>query len=241
MLGGVKASTPAARSLLDPACAPGGHVRRSAPRNGPSVSPRNTFEKDALSTFGEGPARRHLKFRDQKPPKTRRFACSGSRGGGHENTENGEDQREDATHVSNPVERARKSCPTEADLQPEARAPSAAAQRLQPPLHDRTDRPIALYQKAVIVTLSADRLASDLAIDACPVLECRYPAGSFAEQHLDALAVGYHFLPGRVGFPVRKLSPQICARLFQASREICDLLRVHEFLVLILARMLGRS
>ena len=45
VLGGVKASTPAARSLLDPACAPGGHVRRSAPRNGPSVSPRNTFEK----------------------------------------------------------------------------------------------------------------------------------------------------------------------------------------------------
>ena len=45
VLSGVKASTPAARSLLDPACAPGGHVRRSAPRNGPSVSPRNTFEK----------------------------------------------------------------------------------------------------------------------------------------------------------------------------------------------------
>jgi predicted methyltransferase len=29
-----------------------------------------------LSTFGEGAARRHLKFRDQKPPKTRRFARS---------------------------------------------------------------------------------------------------------------------------------------------------------------------
>ena len=41
VLGGVKASTPAARSLLDPACAPGGQERRSAPRNGPSVSPRN--------------------------------------------------------------------------------------------------------------------------------------------------------------------------------------------------------
>jgi len=41
MLDGVKASTPLARSLLDPACAPGGHERRSAPRNGPSVSPRN--------------------------------------------------------------------------------------------------------------------------------------------------------------------------------------------------------
>ena len=35
MLAGVKASTPAARSLLDPACAPSGHLRRSAPRNGP--------------------------------------------------------------------------------------------------------------------------------------------------------------------------------------------------------------
>ena len=41
MLDGVKASTPAARSLLDPACAPGGLERRSAPRNGLSVSPRN--------------------------------------------------------------------------------------------------------------------------------------------------------------------------------------------------------
>jgi hypothetical protein len=32
-----------------------------------------------LSTFGEGAPRPHLKFRDQKPPKTRRFACSCSR------------------------------------------------------------------------------------------------------------------------------------------------------------------
>jgi hypothetical protein len=45
VLGGVKASTPAARSLLDPACAPGGPKRRSAPRNGPSVSPRNDPKK----------------------------------------------------------------------------------------------------------------------------------------------------------------------------------------------------
>jgi acetyl esterase/lipase len=34
-----------------------------------------------LSTFGEGAPRPHLKFRDQKPPKTRRFACSCSRAG----------------------------------------------------------------------------------------------------------------------------------------------------------------
>jgi DNA invertase Pin-like site-specific DNA recombinase len=33
---------------------------------------REYFRKDALSTFGEGTARRHLKFRDQNPPKTRR-------------------------------------------------------------------------------------------------------------------------------------------------------------------------
>ncbi len=69
MLGGVKASTPAARSLLDPACAPGGPGRRSAPRNGPSVSPRNTPEKNPLSTFGEGAARGPIELRDQKPPK----------------------------------------------------------------------------------------------------------------------------------------------------------------------------
>src|SRR5271166_3308817 len=78
VLGGVKASTPAARSLLDPACAPGGHVCRSAPRNGPSVSPRNTSEKAPLGAFGEGAAHGPIKFRDQKPPKTRRFARSGS-------------------------------------------------------------------------------------------------------------------------------------------------------------------
>src|SRR5271166_2109057 len=45
VLGGVKASTPAARNLLDPACAPGSSECRSAPRNGPSVSPRNAPEK----------------------------------------------------------------------------------------------------------------------------------------------------------------------------------------------------
>ena len=39
------------------------------------------FRKDALSTFGEGAPRRPLKFRDQKPPKTHRFArsCSQAR------------------------------------------------------------------------------------------------------------------------------------------------------------------
>jgi hypothetical protein len=31
-----------------------------------------------LGTFGEGSARGPIKFRDQKPPKTHRFACSGS-------------------------------------------------------------------------------------------------------------------------------------------------------------------
>ena len=55
VLGGVKASTPTARSLLDPACAPGGHVRRSAPRNGPSVSPRNTSEKTRWARSARAP------------------------------------------------------------------------------------------------------------------------------------------------------------------------------------------
>ena len=31
-----------------------------------------------LGAFGEATVRQTIKFRDQKPPKTRRFACSGS-------------------------------------------------------------------------------------------------------------------------------------------------------------------
>ena len=60
-------------------------------------------------------------------------------------------------------------------------------------------------------------------------------AGMAGLISLPAAVIGIRWLTSS------KLSPQICARLFQASREICDLLRVHEFLVLILARMLGRS
>src|SRR5215472_4026289 len=45
LLGSVKASTPVARSLLDPACAPSGPDVRSAPGNGPPVSPRNASKE----------------------------------------------------------------------------------------------------------------------------------------------------------------------------------------------------
>jgi hypothetical protein len=46
VLADVKASTPAARSLLDPACAlPAVLSAGSAPRNGPSVSPRNALKE----------------------------------------------------------------------------------------------------------------------------------------------------------------------------------------------------
>ena len=80
MLGGVKASTPAARSLLDPACAPGGQERRSAPRNGPSVSPRNDPKEASHvpAKIHEGHDTPPLKFRDQKTPITHLFPCSGS-------------------------------------------------------------------------------------------------------------------------------------------------------------------
>src|SRR5215472_8950303 len=44
VLGSVKASTPAARSLLDPACAPSGPDLRSAPRNGPSGLTTQCFD-----------------------------------------------------------------------------------------------------------------------------------------------------------------------------------------------------
>src|SRR5271165_3788250 len=78
-LGGVKASTPAARSLLDPRL----RSRRSCPQVGAeewSFSlTKEYFRKDALGTFGEGAARGPIKFRDQKPLKTPRFACPGSR------------------------------------------------------------------------------------------------------------------------------------------------------------------
>src|SRR5271165_1131607 len=77
-LGGVKASTPAARSLLDPRL----RSRRSCPQVGAeewSFSlTKEYFRKDALGTFGEGAARGPIKFRDQKPLKTPRFACPGS-------------------------------------------------------------------------------------------------------------------------------------------------------------------
>src|SRR5271165_5603919 len=85
-LGGVKASTPAARSLLDPRL----RSRRSCPQVGAeewSFSlTKEYFRKDAFGTFGEGAARGPIKFRDQKPLKTPRFACPGSIGteGGHE-------------------------------------------------------------------------------------------------------------------------------------------------------------
>ena len=85
VLGGVKASTPAARSLLDPACAPGGQKRRSAPRNGPSVSPRNDPKErpHGPAKIREGHDPQTLKFRDQKTPITHPLPCSGSawRGG----------------------------------------------------------------------------------------------------------------------------------------------------------------
>src|SRR5271165_5699176 len=77
-LGGVKASTPAARSLLDPRL----RSRRSCPQVGAeewSFSlTKEYFRKDAFGTFGEGAARGPIKFRDQKPLKTPRFACPGS-------------------------------------------------------------------------------------------------------------------------------------------------------------------
>src|SRR5271165_6474898 len=79
-LGGVKASTPAARSLLDPRL----RSRRSCPQVGAeewSFSlTKEYFRKDAFGTFGEGAARGPIKFRDQKPLKTPRFACPGSQG-----------------------------------------------------------------------------------------------------------------------------------------------------------------
>ena len=80
MLGGVKASTPAARSLLDPTCAPGAQPRRAAPRNGPSVSPRNDPKEGPRATakIPEGHDPPTLKFRDQKTPITHPFPCSGS-------------------------------------------------------------------------------------------------------------------------------------------------------------------
>src|SRR6202044_3912788 len=80
VLDGVKASTPAARSLLDPACAPGGQERRSAPRNGPSVSPRNDPKEGprAPAKIREGHEPPPVKFRDQKAPITHPFPCSGS-------------------------------------------------------------------------------------------------------------------------------------------------------------------
>ena len=80
VLDGVKASTPAARSLLDPACAPGSQERRSAPRNGPSVPPRNDPEEGprAPAKIREGHDPPPVKFRDQKAPITHPFPCSGS-------------------------------------------------------------------------------------------------------------------------------------------------------------------
>jgi hypothetical protein len=80
VLDGVKASTPAAGSLLDPACAPGGQERRSAPRNGPSVSPRNDPKEGprAHAKIREGHEPPPVKFRDQKAPITHPFPCSGS-------------------------------------------------------------------------------------------------------------------------------------------------------------------
>jgi hypothetical protein len=78
VLSGIKASTPAARSLLDPASAPGSQTRRSAPRNGPSVSPRNDPNdgphEPAEIRDGQDPP--PLKFRDQKTPITHPFPCS---------------------------------------------------------------------------------------------------------------------------------------------------------------------
>src|SRR5208283_5390472 len=49
---------PCQAHLLDPACAPGGLARRSAPRNGPSVSPRNapTGRRLRRDPRGRGPA-----------------------------------------------------------------------------------------------------------------------------------------------------------------------------------------
>jgi hypothetical protein len=57
VLGGVKASTPTARSLLDPACAPGGHIRRSAAEERPFSLTKEYFREDTLGTFGEGTVR----------------------------------------------------------------------------------------------------------------------------------------------------------------------------------------
>ena len=80
MLAGVKASTPAARSLLDTGCAPGGQERRSAPRNSPTVSPRNdpNQQHPGPAKIREGQDTPTLKFRDQKTPIQRPFARSGS-------------------------------------------------------------------------------------------------------------------------------------------------------------------
>src|SRR5208283_2251340 len=80
VLGGVKASTHEARTLLDPTCAPGAQPRRSAPRNGPSVSPRNDSKEGphGPAKIREGHEPPYLKFRDQETPITRPFPRSGS-------------------------------------------------------------------------------------------------------------------------------------------------------------------
>ena len=72
---------PCQAHLLDPACAPSGQQRRSAPRNGPSVSPRNDPKEGphGPARIREGHEPPPLKFRDQKTPKTHPVPCSGSR------------------------------------------------------------------------------------------------------------------------------------------------------------------
>jgi len=63
-----------------------GQPRGSAPRNGPSVSPRNDPKEGphGPAKIREGHEPPPLKFRDQKTPKTHPFPCSGSHAGtGH--------------------------------------------------------------------------------------------------------------------------------------------------------------